>query len=69
MPKTFTDVKDVPVWTTGLTEHPEVYHSNGHQFEITEVINLSPELVRDIQKVRGSLKHVEFYDDKDIFRT
>mgnify|MGYP001098698155 CR=1 FL=1 len=45
----------------------EIYHFNEHQFEMTELINLSPELLKDIEKARESLKDVEFYDDKDIF--
>jgi len=69
MTKTLTKPKDVvgSPWTNGLNEHFEVYHFNEHQFEMTKLINLSPELLKDIEKARESLKDVKFYDDKDIF--
>jgi len=69
MTKVLTNPKDVlfSPWTTGLNEQFEVYHFNEHQFEMTELINLSPELLKDIEKARESLKDVKFYDDKDIF--
>lgn len=70
MTKILTNPKDVlfSVWTTGLNEQFEVYHFNEHQFEMTELINLSPELLKDIEKARAGLKDVKFYDGKDIFR-
>jgi len=71
MPKVLTSEKDVlfSPWTTGLNDGFEIYHFNEHEFEMTEIINLTPELLRDIEKVRDSLKDVKFYDDKDIFGT
>jgi len=71
MPKVLTSEKDVlfSPWTTGLNEQFEIYHFNEHEFEMTELINLTPELLKDIEKARESLKDVKFYDDKDIFGT
>ena len=71
MRKVLSDEKDVlfSPWTTGLNEQFEVYHFNEHEFEMTELINSSPELLQDIEKARKSLKEVKFYDDKDIFAT
>jgi len=70
MTKILANPKDIfpSVWTTGLNEQFEVYHFNEHQFEMTELINLSPQLLKDIEKARAGLKDVKFYDDKDIFR-
>jgi len=69
MTKILTNPKDVlySPWTTGLNDGFEVYHFNEHQFEMTELINSSPDLLKDVEEARESLKNVTFYDDKDIF--
>ena len=69
MTKILTNPKDIfpSVYTTGLNEQFEVYHFNEHQFEMTELINSSPDLLKDVEEARESLKNVTFYDDKDIF--
>ena len=54
-------------WTTGIDLQFGKYPFNEHQFEMTRIINLSPELLSDIERARQSLREVEFCDDSDIF--
>ena len=59
------------LWTTNLEQCFDVYHFNDHineqKFEATEIINRSPQLLKDIQKARESLKSGKIYSDKDLF--
>lgn len=63
--------EELSPWTNNLEKQFENYpfneHLNEHQFETTELINLSPELLKDIENARESLKYVTLYEDKDIF--
>ncbi len=40
---------------------------NEYKLDTTEIINRSPQLLRDIQKARESLKFGKFFEDKDLF--
>lgn len=73
MTKVLTGPKEISrsKWTTNLDECFGVYHFNDHineqGFEATEIINRSPQLLKDIQKARESLKSEKLYNDKDLF--
>ncbi len=40
---------------------------NEQKLGTTEIINHSPQLLKDIQRARESLKGGKIYDDKDLF--
>jgi len=41
---------------------------NEYKFDTTEIIDRSPQLLRDIQKARKSLKYEKLLEDKDLFK-
>jgi len=41
---------------------------NEHKLDATEIINHSPQLLKDIQKARQSLNSEKLLEDKDLFK-
>jgi len=53
-------------WTNSNDQFGK-YPFNEYQIDLTEVINLSPDLLDSILTARGSLPKVTLLDDRDIF--
>lgn len=43
------------------------YHFNEYQIDLSEAINLSPELLNGILHARTTLNNVRLLNDKDVF--
>jgi len=55
------------IYENGLNTIFFNYYSNVSELDMTDTINQSPDIIKDINEARGTLSQVKFLSYKDIF--